>query len=70
MAARDRFEFEITCKKCKSSGIVKASEEDHPWMRSPDFTVDDLPDGWSVEAHAEFRRDTKVKCRCGAIMAL
>lgn len=45
MAARDRWESEYTCPKCAATGLIKWSEEDHPWMRGDTRTADhvDLP---------------------------
>jgi Zn ribbon nucleic-acid-binding protein len=42
MAARDRFTSEIICPFCNQKGVLHLSEEDHPYMRSPDRTVDKI----------------------------
>ena len=65
MAARDRFEIGLTCPKCGNSGIAKVSEDDYPFMRSPHFTFDDLPEGFSVMYPAPIRRNNIVGCKCG-----
>lgn len=65
MAARDRFEIVLTCPKCGNSGTAKVSEDDYPFMSSPDFTFDDMPDGFSVFKRAEIRANNIIKCKCG-----
>jgi hypothetical protein len=58
MAARDRFEVQVTCPKCGAQGEAKVSEDDYPFMRSPRFSVDELPAGFEVSKRAAHRKDT------------
>ncbi len=69
MAARDRFEIGLNCVKCGVEGTAEVSEDDHPWMRSPDFTVDFLPDLFKVKKTAQFREKTEIICvTCGLLV--
>lgn len=69
MAARDRFEINLQCVKCGVSGTAEVSEEDHPWMRSPGFSVDSLPEGFKLIRESEFREKTEIACiQCGVLV--
>ena len=70
MAARDRFTRQITCPKCGVIGTAEVSEDDHPYMRSPGFSVDDLPPGFKVEKESNWRHETYIKCDCGEVFHL
>ena len=65
MAARDRFTVDLRCPKCGRSGIANASEDDYPFMRSPRFVDDELPDGFEGSGRAKTRAETMLKCECG-----
>jgi hypothetical protein len=62
MAARDRFELTVTCPRCRKSGTARVSEDDYPFMRSPGFAIDELPDGFVETKYSEFRQETWVQC--------
>ncbi|TWI73608.1 hypothetical protein IQ16_01746 [Bradyrhizobium huanghuaihaiense] len=57
MAARDRFELNITCPNCGANGEARVSEDDYPFMRSPRFSVDELPAEFEVVKRAAHRQD-------------
>lgn len=40
MAARDRYTSDIECPKCNQKGVLYISEDDHPYMQSPDRAID------------------------------
>lgn len=42
MAARDRYNFEVTCERCDSRGRVFVSEEDHTYINSLDRRIDKI----------------------------
>jgi hypothetical protein len=65
MAARDRMEFNIKCPSCGNAGLAECSEGDHPYMKSPEFSVDSLPDGFQVKEYSNVRQETVLKCKCG-----
>lgn len=67
MAARDRYPITVKCPKCGRSGEGEASEDDHPWMRHPGFSIDELPDGFLVVEHSNYRAKTRIKCECGEV---
>jgi hypothetical protein len=62
MAARDRFTISLKCPKCGRTGEAQVSEDDYPFMRSPRFSVDSLPDGFEVKKHAATRVETEIIC--------
>jgi hypothetical protein len=65
MAARDRFQLELECPKCGHVGIAAVSEDDHPYMKSPGFAFDKIPEGFSIIELSEYRQKNKLKCKCG-----
>lgn len=42
MAARDRYSYDVTCPKCGQVGTFHVSEDDHPYMKNPHRTVDEI----------------------------
>lgn len=62
MAARDRFTLDLACKHCGTSGMARVSEDDHPYMRSPDFRVDSIPTDFVVTKEAERMMETEIAC--------
>ncbi|MNQ75879.1 hypothetical protein D3C85_906870 [compost metagenome] len=48
MAARDRWERSLSCPKCGLTGPADISENDYPFMRRPDRTIDYLSNGFRV----------------------
>ena len=62
MAARDRFDIALKCPNCGNEGVARVSEDDYPFMRSPDFRIDSLPSGFIETKSAERRQDTEVMC--------
>ena len=69
MASRDRFTINIKCPECGHSGMADASENDYPFMRSPGFQYDSLPEGFGLAKLADFRENTFLRCRCSAEFA-
>lgn len=65
MAARDRFTILIRCPQCGNGGEAEVSEDDYPFMRSPRFSVDQVPPGIKVTRSASVRHETEVQCDCG-----
>jgi DNA-directed RNA polymerase subunit RPC12/RpoP len=66
MAAREHFEFTLSCEPCGTRGLVKLSEEDHPFARDMRRSVD------GVEGEFEVTNEgppLMVRClRCGSQM--
>ena len=48
MAARDRYSYEVICPSCNQIGKLHVSEDDHPYMTSPDRTVDKIEGEFSA----------------------
>lgn len=66
MAARDRWTMEICCPACGKTDQASVSENDYPFMRHPDFSVDNMSESFEVIRSARYRHETKVRCRtCG-----
>jgi hypothetical protein len=60
MAARNRFELDILCPGCGTTGKARVSENDNPG-----FHVDEYPQGFSEISPSVHRQETKVRCACG-----
>lgn len=58
MSARDRFEYKLSCEPCGTHGLVKLSEEDHPFARDMRRSVD------GVEGEFEVTSDEPLRVRC------
>lgn len=69
MAARDRWSWSVKCDDCGTSGTVKVSEDDHPYMKDPDFQVDSVSVGFAVAKRGRSAVDTKIMCTgCGKVV--
>jgi hypothetical protein len=62
MAARDRDESTIKCPKCGKTGVAEHSTGDHPYMRSDEFSIDKLPEGFEVVKETKWRYESSVQC--------
>jgi hypothetical protein len=62
MAARDHSEISIKSPKCGLSGIADTSTGDHPYMKSDEFRIHKLPEGFVETKHSKWRRETEVMC--------
>jgi len=62
MAARDRFELDLTCPQCGATGTAQVSEDDYPFMRSPHFRIDEIPAGFVMTKAAATRHETEAMC--------
>ena len=39
-------------------------------MRNPDFSIGELPEGFTLKKEADRREDIEVRCKCGEIFGL
>lgn len=62
MAARDRYSVALKCPKCGKTGDTQVSEDDHPWIRDPHFSVDELSIGFTVTKLGRTLVDTEISC--------
>jgi hypothetical protein len=62
MAARDHDDRTIECPSCGKSGVANTSTGDHPYMKSDEFMIHELPDGFSAVRESKWRRETTVQC--------
>lgn len=53
MAARDRYDVNITCPKCGQKGVLHVSENDYPFMRRLDKTVDSVDGNFTAKITGE-----------------
>lgn len=68
MSARDRWEYDVKCPSCHKTGSVKVSEDDYPFMSSPRFSVDEIPDGFMMQKQGVSAVDTVFVCsKCKVI---
>ena len=63
MAARDRYTIEMVCPECERKAVLSISENDYPFMRSADRTIDSVTDGFFAELDRESK--LQVTCVCG-----
>lgn len=64
MAARDRYTVNIACPKCGEKGVLHVSENDYPFMRRLDKTIDSVEGNFSAKMHGE--SDINLVCgKCG-----
>lgn len=61
MAARDRYDVNITCPKCGQKGVLHLSENDYPFMRRLDKTVDSVDGNFAAKIAGE----SDVSLTCG-----
>ncbi len=60
MAARDRYDIGITCKKCGQTASIGISEDDHPYMKKLHRSVD-----WvEGDFDASMKSDVVVSITC------
>jgi hypothetical protein len=68
MAARDRYEIGLTCPKCGRRGTAEVSEDDHPYMRKPHFSVDEISEEFAVKKAGPNLLSTEFVCVvCGVL---
>lgn len=69
MAARDKHWFNAKCPRCGQAGRVLVSEENHPYMRSPDTRVVDVEGDFTAQVTNEV--NVTVTCtQCGGVFNL
>lgn len=61
MAARDRYDVNVNCPKCGEKGMLQVSENDYPFMRRLDKTVDSMDGNFS----AKINGDSDISLVCG-----
>lgn len=61
MAARDRYDVNMTCPKCGEKGVLHVSENDYPFMKRLDKTVDSVEGNFSAKITGE----SDVSLICG-----
>ncbi len=67
MAARDRYSVKLECKNCGEKGSMDVSENDYPFMKRLDFSVDAIEGRFDVSGSMETLSSTYVDCGlCGA----
>lgn len=62
MAARDSSETKIECPKCGKKGIAQTSTGDHPYMKSNEYNIDELPDGFELVKHSKWIGQAEIQC--------
>lgn len=62
MAARVRDDTDIKCPKCGLTGVAQTSAGDHAYMKSDEFSIDALPEGFSVVTETKWRRESTIQC--------
>lgn len=66
MAARDRYGYDLKCERCGVTGRIECSENDYPFMSSPDFRVDSLSGPFVLSKLGATSVLTDVECEaCG-----
>jgi predicted nucleic-acid-binding Zn-ribbon protein len=64
MAARDRYKRNIKCEKCNAEGVLHISEDDYPFMRNLNRSVDETDGNFS--ATMQDKHDIQITCKsCG-----
>jgi hypothetical protein len=70
MAARDRWTLDLTCGHCGNVGAADVSEGDYPFLQDPEFSVEKLHGGFSVQRLGQTALETTFKCdECGSLPA-
>jgi len=68
MAARDRYKYDVQCPNCKQQGVFHVSEDDHPYMRNPHRTVDQIEGEFTASVKGGV--DVTATCKkCGTSFA-
>jgi len=65
MAARDRYDVDIECPKCKGKGVLHMSENDYPFMRSVDRRIDQVDGNFTARIVMKTRVE-KIEINCGS----
>lgn len=66
MASRDRYGYDLKCERCGVEGRIECSEDDYPFMRSPDFRIDSLSGPFTIARLGTTSVMTDVVCEsCG-----
>lgn len=66
MAARDRYKYHVRCPNCGEDGVFHISEDDHPYMRKPHRSVDQIEGEFT--ATVKDGVDVTATCKtCGAV---
>lgn len=66
MAARDRYTVALECNNCGQKGALSVSENDYPFMKRLDFSVDEIEGCFSVSGEMMNLGTTSVECGlCG-----
>jgi hypothetical protein len=60
MGSRDRFTNNVTCPKCKQTGVLHISEDDYPFS-PPHRSVDRIEGSFT----AEVLRGVQMRIKCG-----
>lgn len=60
MAARDRYSYNVKCPQCGQLGVFHVSEDDHPYMKNPHKSVDEIDGDFS----ASVDRGIEVTATC------
>ena len=63
MAARDQYTLEVTCPECGNKGVIHISEDDYPFMKNLNRTVDRIVGTFT--AIADRNNKVPVECKCG-----
>lgn len=64
MAARDRQKINITCEGCGEKTVLGVSEDDHPYMKRLNRSVDFIEGDFTAKMLNEF--DVVIHCnKCG-----
>ena len=65
--ARDRYRIELNCPQCRTQAFANVSENDgQAFLRDPEFTVEEMPDGFRVRDETNSVMTTTFECvKCG-----
>jgi len=63
MAARDRYDLDIECPKCKAKGVLYMSENDYPFMRSRDRRIEKVEGNFTARIAVKARVE-KIEIDC------
>lgn len=68
MAARDRYEKNVTCPQCNEKGVIHISENDYPFMKRLDKSIDFVEGEFDAKVSDDSRLE--VTCRkCGLLIS-
>lgn len=60
MGTRDKFTSDVTCPKCKQTGVLHISEDDYPFS-PPRRSIDQIDGNFS----ASVLRGVRMELKCG-----